>query len=220
VVLGVGAIESLSNIAQVPGGVVTTTAAIVAPPVIAGLFVLRQRRPLHLVGAITLVACALILLGDPVVLSPLAIAVTLAAVQSPGRRLWVGVFTASVGMALAAVVARSLGSGQVSAALVLVFAALIGAKIGGRSRYTSALVDRADRIARERDQQILLAAAGERAHIARELHDVIAHSLTVMVRLADESTLAGTDTSISTAAAAGVLPGSCAMFDRAVPIVK
>ena len=47
------------------------------------------------------------------------------------------------------------------------------------------LRDRAARLERERDQQGELAAAAERARIAREMHDIVAHHLTVMVALAD-----------------------------------
>jgi signal transduction histidine kinase len=62
----------------------------------------------------------------------------------------------------------------------------------GLGLYTSArrallaeLRDRAARLERERDQQGELAAATERARIAREMHDVVAHHLTVMVALSD-----------------------------------
>jgi hypothetical protein len=48
-----------------------------------------------------------------------------------------------------------------------------------------ALTEKTERLERERNQQGLLAAATERARIAREMHDVIAHGLTVMVSLAD-----------------------------------
>lgn len=48
-----------------------------------------------------------------------------------------------------------------------------------------ALVDRTARLERERAQQARLAASAERARIAREMHDVIAHGLSVMIAQAD-----------------------------------
>lgn len=48
-----------------------------------------------------------------------------------------------------------------------------------------ALRDRATRLERERDQQALIAAAAERSRIAREMHDVVAHSLAIVVAQAD-----------------------------------
>ncbi|WP_344414851.1 sensor histidine kinase [Pseudonocardia ailaonensis] len=74
--------------------------------------------------------------------------------------------------------------------LALLVATLVGTNVGNRRRYLSALVDRAHQLARERDQQALLAAAGERARIAREMHDVVSHSLTVMVALAEGAAVA------------------------------
>lgn len=73
--------------------------------------------------------------------------------------------------------------------VLLLVATLMGVNVGNRKRYVGALVDRAAQLVRERDQQALLAAASERARIAREMHDIVAHSLTVMVRLADGSEL-------------------------------
>ena len=57
----------------------------------------------------------------------------------------------------------------------------------GRTRraYVDALVERGERIEREAAQQVALAASDERARIAREMHDVVAHGLTVMVVQAD-----------------------------------
>jgi len=44
---------------------------------------------------------------------------------------------------------------------------------------------RAERLERERDQQGALATAAERTRIAREMHDIVAHNLTVMVTLSE-----------------------------------
>ncbi len=63
-----------------------------------------------------------------------------------------------------------------------------------RIRYLDELRDRAARLERERDRQGELAAVAERARITREMHDIIAHHLTVMVALSDgAAAAAGTD---------------------------
>jgi signal transduction histidine kinase len=68
----------------------------------------------------------------------------------------------------------------------LIAAALgLGLYIGTRSAYLAELRDRADRLERERDQQAALAVAAERARIAREMHDIVAHHLTVMITLSE-----------------------------------
>jgi signal transduction histidine kinase len=62
---------------------------------------------------------------------------------------------------------------------------LAGLYISTRRKYTLSLEERAKRLERERDAQAEVAAAAERARIAREMHDVIAHSISVMVIQAD-----------------------------------
>ncbi|MFJ4820986.1 sensor histidine kinase [Streptomyces sp. NPDC088801] len=64
-------------------------------------------------------------------------------------------------------------------------AALIGATVRTRRDHTEALEDRARRLETERDQQAQLATAAERARIAREMHDIIGHNLSVITGLAD-----------------------------------
>ncbi|WP_345433503.1 sensor histidine kinase [Actinoallomurus vinaceus] len=51
--------------------------------------------------------------------------------------------------------------------------------------YLAALEDRAARLEIERDQQERLTAAAERSRVAREMHDIVGHNLSVMVGLAD-----------------------------------
>ena len=62
---------------------------------------------------------------------------------------------------------------------------LLGVTVGTRRAYLGELEERARRLERERDQQAQLAAATERARIAREMHDIVAHNLAVMIALAD-----------------------------------
>jgi len=50
-----------------------------------------------------------------------------------------------------------------------------------RRAYLRAAEERADRLERERVENMRRATAEEQARIARELHDVIAHSVSVMV---------------------------------------
>ncbi len=62
---------------------------------------------------------------------------------------------------------------------------VLGDSMRYRRGYYAALEDRAARLETERDAQAKVAAAAERARIARELHDVIAHHVSVMVVQAD-----------------------------------
>jgi len=71
-----------------------------------------------------------------------------------------------------------------------VLAALMcGAYVRNRAHTIAALTEAADRLAREQAQNAQAAVARERTMIAREMHDIIAHSLSVMVTLADAAAL-------------------------------
>lgn len=76
---------------------------------------------------------------------------------------------------------------SVAFAVFMLVATLIGVTVGNRRRYLDALIARAHDLARERDQERQLAAAAERARIAREMHDIVSHGLTVMITLAEGS---------------------------------
>ena len=62
---------------------------------------------------------------------------------------------------------------------------IAGLYVSTRRAYLAELRDRAQRLEREHDQTSALAAAVERARIAREMHDSVAHHLTVIVALSD-----------------------------------
>ena len=67
---------------------------------------------------------------------------------------------------------------------------LLGDSMQWRRSYYRGLEERAARLERERDAQAQIAAAAERARIARELHDVVAHNVSVMVVQADGAAFA------------------------------
>jgi signal transduction histidine kinase len=71
-----------------------------------------------------------------------------------------------------------------------VAAGALGIMIRQRRALLESLRERAARLERERDQQGQLGAAAERARIAREMHDIVSHNLTVMIALADGATYA------------------------------
>lgn len=61
----------------------------------------------------------------------------------------------------------------------------LGDLMRNRRLTVQALQDRAHRLEIERQQERDLAAADERSHIAREMHDIVAHSLSVIITQAD-----------------------------------
>ncbi|CAM5270162.1 histidine kinase [Streptomyces violaceorubidus] len=110
------------------------------------------------------------------------------ALRTPLRNLWWAVPTLAPAGVTIARYGDSAGpwNQQLGSQLVSIgVAALIGITVRTRRDYTAALEDRARRLETERDQQVRLAAAAERARIAREMHDIIGHNLSVITGLAD-----------------------------------
>lgn len=74
-----------------------------------------------------------------------------------------------------------------SQAQLVPYLALLGIAVGTGVRAQrlrlAAFVEHANALAREQEQQALLAQAAERARTAREMHDVVAHSISVMIAL-------------------------------------
>jgi signal transduction histidine kinase len=72
-----------------------------------------------------------------------------------------------------------------SASVLVAATGLLGYYMRTRRAYLAALVDRAARLEREGQREAELAAAAERAKIAREVHDIVAHNIAVMIALSD-----------------------------------
>jgi signal transduction histidine kinase len=64
-------------------------------------------------------------------------------------------------------------------------ALFLGTTLRSQRRYLASIEDRARRLELEQAQQAELAAGAERARIAREMHDIVAHGLAVVITLAE-----------------------------------
>ncbi len=87
--------------------------------------------------------------------------------------------------------ASSLVPSAAAIAVSVVAAWALGNLRRARLEQLAALEERAQLLELERDQEMRLAATTERARIARELHDVVAHSLSVVIAQADGGRYAG-----------------------------
>ena len=144
------------------------------------MFPFRRRAPLAIVIAIVLISSA----------SALSIGAALLGVVSIStRRRWREILPVSVlliGAALVVEIAfpsgQSLPWWQLAVFIIVVTGALVvtGMYIGGRRQLRAALVEQASSARREQQAQLEQAHANERGRIAREMHDVLAHRLSLV----------------------------------------
>lgn len=161
----------------------------------------RRRNPVASVVAVYSACLLHLLIGVPLIVpSDLAVLVALYSVTVHGPRwahltamgsLLVGNLAMVSGLLLQSW-AGSAAEVAVSGLALWLFASVTGAAVWAfglvrRSRRVTiaALRDRAERLEVERDQQARIATAAERTRIAREMHDIVAHSLSVVVAQAD-----------------------------------
>jgi signal transduction histidine kinase len=166
----------------------------------ASPLVLRRRRPVVVFAAVVVLGALAYLVVPgrpffPVVL--ILIAVHAVAVRVRGRALWAAVAAVAVSLVVitdTVFVGTSEGPDDdpvpLWGARLLVLAwlaavVLLGVNTRVRRAYLAQLEERARRLEVERDQNARIAVAAERARIAGEMHDGIAHALTVMITLAD-----------------------------------
>lgn len=128
--------------------------------------------------------CAAAILTTPVLLQVSALPLCLYALAAYGRRRRLVILTGAAVLALAAIIFLPERTGlQPLYALVFFVAGpvLLGLYAGARRSVVANLRERAERLERERSLLRRQARMEERTRIAREMHDVVAHRVSLMV---------------------------------------
>jgi signal transduction histidine kinase len=164
------------------GGGSTTTATVVSAAVLSTLpLLVRRRWPVCVLVATLVIGIAIPTAA--VLWPPALVAVYTAASRRPWRIAVVGAITATVGLYIHRLLwGYSLPLSGVFTGIAFSGAALaLGLYQASRRAYAQQQRERAERLERERELLDQQAAAQERLRIARELHDVVAHDVSMMV---------------------------------------
>lgn len=197
----------------------------------AAAVLFRRRYPMAVMVAVSALALLQVLLTVPVV-NPtaynVAVLIAMYAVVKYGRRrrdAFLAGGIVAVGTVIMLVTHVSADNWLVSTGFFVGVCGgvwLMGYTVRTRRLYIRGLEERAATAERERDHLARIAVADERAAIARELHDVIAHSLGVMIAQADGASYAPDAGTARTAAKQVATTGREALADmrRLVGILR
>ncbi|WP_330306413.1 MULTISPECIES: histidine kinase [unclassified Streptomyces] len=193
VLLGISGV-SLTNLNGAADQQASLAAALPIAVVLSAVVALRRLMPEKMLVLAAVAGFAQVVLDVPPAPADFAMMVIIYTVAADGDR-WAsrmgligGLCAATVGQLRWPV----RDQGPLGAVLIVVFqtvpfalAWVLGDSIRTRRAYLAQLEERAARLEKEREAQAKVAVAAERARIARELHDVVAHNVSVMVVQAD-----------------------------------
>ncbi|WP_435818927.1 sensor histidine kinase [Micromonospora chalcea] len=151
----------------------------------------RRTHPTAVAVAVAALALVQVIAGWGPLAYDIAVLIALYSVVKYADRLRDGIVAgvvAVLGGVLAALQTPGAGPWWMGAffyALIVGAVWLAGLNLRTRRLYVLSLEDRAATLEREREAQARAAVAEERTRIARELHDVVAHSMAVMIVQAD-----------------------------------
>jgi len=149
--------------------------------ILSAALLIRHRAPL---AVLALAVVAQVLLGwGPVVVFPLLLALFTVAEYSDRPVVIGATLVAGAAMVLTLVVHHTqITAGSVGSRLVVIgLVVAIALYLRARADYINGLRERAERLERERELLSQQAVGDERVRIARELHDVVAHNVSLMV---------------------------------------
>ncbi|RZB17948.1 sensor histidine kinase [Streptomyces sp. F001] len=155
---------------------------------------LRRRMPEKMLVLAAVVGVAQLVLDVATTAADFALLLIVYTVAAVGAR-WASRFALAGGLCAAPLAQirwpeyESSVAGNIAVAVFqtvpFALAWVLGDSIRTRRAYFAQLEERAARLEKEREAQSKVAVAAERARIARELHDVVAHNVSVMVVQAD-----------------------------------
>lgn len=198
----------MADFSRAPDAVNVVLVAALTLPVI-----MRRRHPVAVLGVVSAAFAVDRLAGYPVTLGIWSIPLTLHAVGSeidPERSARVATVAVTLLVGFTALGAAT--DANVDWSTVIVMAAFtsipyfLGREVHQRRRKTALLEQRAAELERQREQALGHAVRAERQRIARELHDIVAHDMTVMT--------------VQAAAARRVLPSDPAQAAAALQSVE
>ncbi|MFF3661518.1 sensor histidine kinase [Streptomyces olivochromogenes] len=193
VLLGISGV-SLTNVNGAAEQRGSLTAALPIAVVLSAVVALRRLMPEKMLVVAAVAGIAQVVLDVPPAPADFAMLVIIYTVAADGAR-----WASRLGL-IGGLCAATVGQlrwplrdeGPLGAVLIVIFqtvpfalAWVLGDSIRTRRAYLAQLEERAARLEKEREAQAKVAVAAERARIARELHDVVAHNVSVMVVQAD-----------------------------------
>ncbi|PJE95856.1 two-component sensor histidine kinase [Streptomyces carminius] len=191
-----GAVTATAFVLCLLGGTVQVDGTLGAPPAAAYLIAvvscavlpLRRRAPLAALAATTAAGVPvqpLDFLLNPLVMAPALIAAYSYALAARTERRAAGAVSLSSAVLLAASIPLSGNFSWQDASRVGVVATfplvagVLGRSVRNRRAYLAAVEERAQRAEESRDHEARRRVAEERVRIARELHDLVAHQITL-----------------------------------------
>jgi signal transduction histidine kinase len=172
-------------------------AAVVIVVLMTAPLALRRRAPMAVFVVIAGAAFVQWALRAPLGPADLALVVVLYTLAAHGGRRDALAATAVVLVGIAMGATRyhfgSIPGSLLGPAAIALAALALGDDLRNRRAYLAELEQHARRLEREREAETRAAVAAERSAVARELHDIVAHNLSVMVIQAEAATYAMDD---------------------------
>ncbi|MFJ6900046.1 histidine kinase [Streptomyces hokutonensis] len=185
---------SIASTSYASGRHGTATGALAVSAVMCVAIALRRRWPEKMLVLVLVTGLAQLVLDIEPVAADFAMLVIVYTVAAVGDR-WASRFALATGLGAATLSQirwpqeHTSSAGLVAIAVFqtvpFALAWVLGDSMRTRRAYFAQLEERAARLEKEREAQAKVAVAAERARIARELHDVVAHNVSVMVVQAD-----------------------------------